>query len=59
MKITDLKATELNIETAHDDTLFMNVEQEPFRVLGVFKGDDGIYHRMPKEVAEKVSPAGF
>ena len=38
-----------------DDILFANAETDPFRICGVYMGDDGRYHRMPYEIAEKVN----
>ncbi len=38
-----------------DDILFANAESVPFRTCGVYMGDDGRYHRMPYEIAEKVN----
>ena len=41
-------------ELGKDDIRFYNVEEEPFRVHGVFK-ENGQYRRMPREVAVEVS----
>ncbi|MBR5538257.1 MAG: hypothetical protein IKU61_00010 [Clostridia bacterium] len=37
-----------------DDIKFYNIENEPFKTYGVYK-DDGMYRRMPADVAKSVS----
>lgn len=40
-----------------ENILFSNVENQPFRVVGVYMGDDGRYHRMPHDAAKEISGA--
>ena len=57
MNISDLDVNfkiETNIEK--DDICFRNVRQAPFKVYGVYY-EDGMFRRMPRAVAETVSPA--
>lgn len=54
MKFSEI-AKKISSDVAKEDTLFANIECEPFRVAGVYFGDDGRYHRMPYEIAERVS----
>ena len=35
---------------------FYNMDDEPFIIYGVKRGDDGMLYRLPREVAEKTSP---
>lgn len=54
MKFSEI-AKKLPTEKGKEDTVFANIEQAPFHIHGVYMGDDGRYHRMPLNVAEKVS----
>ena len=54
MKFSEI-AKKLPTECVKDNVVFANVEQAPFDVRGVYMGEDGKYHRMPFEIAEKVS----
>lgn len=46
----------LKVETSieREGLVFYDVDQEPFRIYGVFK-ENGLYRRMPEEVAKNVS----
>ena len=55
MKFSQI-AVKASSKCTKEDVLFAGVEQAPFRIFGVFKGDDGRYHRMPLADAERVSP---
>ena len=48
-------AKKIDTSVGKDDTLFANIEVAPFKVYGVTMGEDGKYHRMPFEIAEKVN----
>ncbi len=49
--------TKVENATNKSDVLFCNIDNPVFRVLGVWRGKDGIYRRVPEEVAESVSEA--
>lgn len=55
MKFSEI-AKSIPTNVGKEDTFFANIEQRPFRIHGVYMGDDGRYHRMPLDIAEKVSP---
>ena len=59
MKISEIdKNLALNINTSDENTVFMNVLDEPFEISGVLLPDEKepYYRRMPQELADRVSP---
>ena len=54
MKFSEI-AKKIDGHCAKSDAIFANIESSPFKIYGVKMGDDGKYHRMPFEIAEKVS----
>ena len=55
MKINELVTVKIEAENQKEDAVYASVEQSPFKIYGVFRENDGEFHRMPLAVAEKVS----
>lgn len=45
----------INTSIDKDDIKFYDIESEPFKVYGIFR-ENGIYRRMPEQIAKSVSP---
>lgn len=52
MRTAELKTENIATLTDRDDLVFVNIDEEPFRVYGVYRDGD-CYRRLPREVAEK------
>ena len=59
MKLEELdKNFEVKTSIDKEDICFLNIEQQPFKIYGVFK-ENGRYLRMPEEVAKTVSESVY
>ena len=52
MKVTELNAVDIKTTTDKEDLVFLDVDNAPFRVYGIFRDGDR-YRRVPREVAER------
>lgn len=52
MKVSELKLTDIKTTTDKEDLVFINVDEEPFRVYGVYR-DGECYRRIPASVADR------
>ena len=52
MKVTELKAVDIKTTTDKEDLVFLDVDNAPFRLYGIYR-DGEKYRRVPSEVAEK------
>ncbi len=52
MKVSELKITDIKTTTDKEDLVFVNVDEEPFRLYGVYR-DGECYRRIPASVAEQ------
>ncbi len=56
MKITELKTENITTVTDKDDLVFISIDEEPFRIYGVYREGD-CYRRLPRDVAESCNDA--
>ena len=56
MKINELVTVKIEAENQKENAVYASAEQSPFKIYGVFRENDGVFHRMPLSVAKKVSP---
>ncbi|MBR2467274.1 MAG: hypothetical protein IKB38_10155 [Clostridia bacterium] len=52
MKVSELKITDIKTTTDKEDLVFINVDEEPFRIYGVYR-DGECYRRIPASVADR------
>lgn len=52
MKVTELELSDIKTTTDKEDLVFVNIDEEPFRVYGIYREGDR-YRRIPESVANK------
>ena len=52
MKVTELELSDIKTTTDKEDLVFVNIDEEPFRVYGIYREGDR-YRRIPETVANK------